>query len=584
MLSRRTIIPAMALLLVLGLIASCGGDDSQGSTTVAGSSTSVGQTTTTGGTETTSTTGATGATTRLVVGAVPPSTECNNPNRDCQPQDEYQLKPMYENLIGSNPVTGAWEPMLAESWSMEPDGRSIRFILRQNVQFHNGLGEFTAADVEFSLNDLIEPAGSVSGVADVMRSVVESVEIVNDHEIIFHNTVTTWEFFEGLGYGANGMAIKSKADAEARGTSSPPLDQPPIAGTGPYQFKERILGQGIVFEAVPYEHWRIQPAFTELEFKYIPENSTRLAALLAGEIQLTQLATDLELEANANGMVSIKSAVPGRRTGINFLGSYLADTDLTDGIQSDAMLYPDSPMNDPVVRRAINKAIDRDALNTAFFGGACVKEISWYWLPEAAGWNPDWETSFDEMYGYDPEAAKALLAEAGYGPDGETLNVEILATVDQVESADVMEAVAGMLTDVGIDAPITTMDKQQHREKRESLLFQSALEFDDTRSENITGFRNQGAVVELNGRGRAVEIPLIYEMYQATINEIRPAEQEVLWRDLGDVVFQSFQAVPLVRCYATVSADPNIVGGYTFPGAMVTADWTHLEYVTPAGS
>src|SRR5918992_2060485 len=56
---------------------------------------------------------------RLIYAVPPPTQEAMNPNRDMQPQDEFQLKPMYENLIGAEPETGAWIPMLAEDWELE---------------------------------------------------------------------------------------------------------------------------------------------------------------------------------------------------------------------------------------------------------------------------------------------------------------------------------------------------------------------------------------------------------------------------------------------------------------------------------
>ena len=74
---------------------------------------------------------------------VPVSTEHNTPGKSGPPTN-VQNNPMYEYLIGMDPVTGAWVPELATEWSIEPDNASIRFKLRKGVPFHDGWGEMTA--------------------------------------------------------------------------------------------------------------------------------------------------------------------------------------------------------------------------------------------------------------------------------------------------------------------------------------------------------------------------------------------------------------------------------------------------------
>lgn len=525
-----------------------------------------------------------GEVSRLVYGVPPPTQEAVNPNRDMQPQDEFQLKPMYENLIGSDPETGAWIPMLAERWELE--GNALRMFLRQGVQFHQDHGEFTAADVEFTFNDLIDPPGALSGVADALRNSVERLEIVNEYEIVWHLRETSYSFLEGLGYGAAGMAIKSKADWEARDGQPLELEDEPLAGTGPYQFLERTPGENVIFERVPYEHWRQPAGFQELEYRYIPENSTRLSALLAGEIHLTELPEELLQEAEAQGAEIIESAVPGRRIGMSMLGAYLVDPpdpslpSAEAHPNGDQRKFPDSPMWDVNVRRALSKAIDREALNQAFYGGKAERMYMWYWQPELPGWNPEWEDRWEELYGYDPEAAKELLQEAGYGP-GE-LTVEVLGTPNYggTESAEVAEAVAGMLADVGVNAPIASMDVAQHTAKREAREFQSAIEFDSTSSEPVTGFEPQGYANQASGRAIAsIELDTAYEQ---VLRELDPEAQAELWREFGDEVFEMVQHIPLLRTRSEVAVDPDVVGDYTFPGAMVSAPFSFTEYITPA--
>ena len=522
--------------------------------------------------------------TRLVYAVPAPAQEAMNPNRDLAPGDEYQLKPIYENLIGSDPQTGNWVPMLAESWQL--DGDVLTFVLRKGVQFHNDKGEFTAADVEYSYRDLVEPAGAISGVAEAMRAAVDRIEIVDPYRIAFHLKETSYAFMEGLGYGAIGMAIKSKADGESRSGALTLKDQP-VAGTGPYQFLERTPGQNVIFKKIPYEHWRQNAGFPELELRYINENATRMSALLAGEVHLTALPDELTAEAANQGAKVIRASVPGRRIGVNLLGCYYKEPPSPD--EKSAQVYvsnerkfPDSPICDVRVRRAINKAIDRDALNKAFYGGKAEQMVMWYWQPELPGFNPAWQQRWQEVYGFDLEAAKALIAEAGYQPG--QLKIEVAAIPDSggPESEDVGEAIAGMLADAGFDTPIVSLDYQRQKAGREAREYTARLEFDSTSSEPITGFEPQGYANQ--DSGRAVEEIALDSAYEPILRELDPAKQAVLWQSFGDQVFEAVQHVPLLRIRDEVVADPAVVGSYTFPGAMNSERYSFVEYITPAAS
>jgi len=513
--------------------------------------------------------------------AVPPPEqgESNNPNRDIQPNDEYQLKPMYENLVGVDQNNSQWVPMLAESWGFNDAGDQLTFNLRRGVQFHNGFGEMTAADVVFSFNDLIDPPGALSGVAEKIRNSVESFEIVDDFTLIFHvGPGLNFGFFEGISYGAAGTAIKSMADWEARGggSTSPSLDEAPLAGTGPYQFLERTPGQNVVFERIPGDHWRKSGEFQEIEYRYVSENSTRLAGLLAGDFGLTTLPLELGDEAESQGMTVIKSSLPGRRYGISMLGCYYIEppqpgTNSADVFVSGQRKFPDSPWCDRDVRIAANKSIDRSALNDAFFAGEAAEDLRlWYWVPEQTdSWNPDWESDWDDLYGYDPEGAIASLATAGFAP-GE-VEIQIF------DRGDITEAMAVMLEDGGFDVSILSMDGGTFSAQREGREFSNGMEFDDTASENVTGFEPQGYANQ--DSGRAIEDVAQDTLYEAVLQELDQAAQAVLWKSFGDLIFDTVQHIPLFRTFSEVVGDPEIVCGYAFPGANMSAPFSFVEYI-----
>jgi ABC-type transport system substrate-binding protein len=516
---------------------------------------------------------------RVVFGVVPPADgESNNPNRDIAANDEYQLKPMYENLIGVDPETSEWVPMLAESWELNEAGDRLTFNLRKGVQFHNGFGEMTAEDVVFSLVDSMDPPGAISDTGRILRTVVTEMEIADPHTLVLHvKPGLGLPFFEGISYGAAGAVIKSKKDWESRGGGSPAtpkLDEAPIAGTGPFQFVSRTPGQNVIFERVPYDHWRKNPGFDELEFRYIQEDATRMSALLADEIDMTALPDELADEAESRGMKIIKSSLPGRRYGLALAGCYYKQewkpaTRAADVFTSDERLYPDSPWCDKDLRIAANKAIDRKALNEAFFGGEAEIAHMWYWLPEQTdSWNPEWDERWDEHLGYDPEGARAILEE-----HGEPVAIQVFA------KNDAAEAVAVMLEDVGFDVDLVSMDGGQFNSAREAREFSAMVEFDDTASENITGFEPAGYGNQ--DSKRAVEMVEWDTMYEEVQRELDADSRAKLWREFGDVIFENAMHVPLLRTYSEMVVNPDEVCGYTFPGANMSDPFAFVEYIEP---
>ena len=85
----------------------------------------------------------------VVIGAIAPTQISNNVGRGLGVQDHIQVKPMYEYLIGTDPMTGSLVPQLAESWSIEPNGQDFRVTLREGIPFHNDNGTVSYRDVAF---------------------------------------------------------------------------------------------------------------------------------------------------------------------------------------------------------------------------------------------------------------------------------------------------------------------------------------------------------------------------------------------------------------------------------------------------
>jgi peptide/nickel transport system substrate-binding protein len=322
------------------------------------------------------------STNRVIIALAPPARESNDVKFTGN-TDLWVLRPMYEFLIGLDPQTGKYTPQLATEWQFDEATRSVRFKLRQGVQFHGGNGEFTARDVVFT-REQMRTEDVINGWRTFFDSAIKDIEVVNDYEVVFHLSRADPNLINILSEGENGFEIRSKAHFDTMG--SPSMEGQPLAGTGPYQFKERAQAQYIRFERVPYQHWRITPDFPELEYRFSREASTRLAALQAGEVHLTVLPDDLVADAERKGFKTFSSTLPGLRTFMRYYCCVLKDPKNPDA----GWEYPESPLMDVRVRKALNKAINRDEINTAFFGGKAEPMILTMHHPTRQGWDPSW--------------------------------------------------------------------------------------------------------------------------------------------------------------------------------------------------
>jgi peptide/nickel transport system substrate-binding protein len=515
---------------------------------------------------------------RLVVAIPPLGFELNNPSRGLTGASAVQARPMYETLLTINPATDKSEPQLASEWRLEPDGRSYRFKLRQGIPFHDKWGEMTAKDVAFTIADLSSIESTDGNSAD-FREGIESVETINDHEVVLHFKRPDGKLASNIFTGVVGLSIHSKAQIEA--TGNPSLLQRAVPGTGPYQYQERAQAAFIRFERVPYQHWRVQPDFPELELRFVSEASTRQAALLSGEVQMTTLPNDLMPGAERQGMRIAKGTQPGLRTWLRIRCCFLKD--LKD--PSKGYKYPDSPLLDPRVRRALSKAINRDELAKSLFGGKAETMILNHFHPsDRLSWNPDWEKRFPEAYGYDPAKARQLLQEAGYGPSKPlSTNMVLLSLPEVPNSQDVQDAIASYWRNVGVQVQLLTVDRAADVRKTAAQEYDNHLTIIAAPAPHFQGMFVFNTYSGGNGAplGGVVMLPEVDALYQKVRVEPDETRQGQLWRQLGDLTFNGFQDVPLFWLPTEMVYNPSIVQSYLFPGTFQGV-YTHLEYLKAA--
>jgi len=495
---------------------------------------------------------------------------------------QLDKRPALEYLVGIDRNTGKYIPELAEKWEMAPDGKSWTITLRKGIKFHDNWGEFTAKDVRHAVFLISQPESiqtdtgfwrSVMGIGkndaieDVAKKVAEGVEIVNDHQVVFRLKYAVPELFDSLSANAD-LVMESKARWDAGGKE---LYGQKVVGTGPFEFVERKVGSYVLYKRVD-NHWRQTPEYKELEFRWVPEGVTRLATLLAEEVHISDVDRGLQQDAVAKGMKVIPSKMHAMQHQWYFGGMYFATLDKLD---------QKVPFVDKRVRQALNQAINRHALAQSLFAGKVLPVRIPGYHPELDPiiwpgiWNPDWDKHFEDLYGYDPAKAKALLAEAGY-KEGFEFTMYLFTLPGLPEQVDIGQAIALDFQAVGLKPKLVEIDFPRVREQYRTKTIHGAL------WPGRNALRALETARILNKAKDSVvyayEHPYMEERLEALNKVVDRGEGARLLREIGDHKFNEFASMPLFFLYADAAVNPKYVAEYVFPG-VITGFFTHLEYI-----
>lgn len=328
-------------------------------------------------------------------------------------------------------ASGELQPALATEWEQVTD-TSMRFMLREGVLFHDGT-EMTAEDVKFSLE---RPAHDTSVLQHSFYDTIESVEVVNDYEIVIHTTEADPILLNRVS--RIGSGIVPRAYVEDVGWDQFSL-QP--VGTGPFRVVEWRRDDRIIMEGFD-DHWRGAPAWDRLVHRTIPEDSTRVGELISGGVDIaTNIPTQDVDRVEASGLAE-SLPWPSFRVMTLFVN-----------------MHEGSPMADPRVREAIELAIDNQMLIDTVMSGLGT--------PVRASVTPGLSAVPMELYdtyNYDPERSVQLLGEAGYGP-GE-LSITLQGPSGRYPlDVETMEIVAVMLNAVGIEVEIEAMEWSSYQSR-----------------------------------------------------------------------------------------------------------------------
>ncbi len=341
-----------------------------------------------------------------------------------------QIEHIYDRLLDRDAATLKPKPMLATGWKVVDD-TTWEFTLRKNVKFHNG-EPFTAQSVKATMDYLKDPANKTHYAAYWKQ--VKEVRIVDDHTVRFI-TEGPWPSLIDRASLTDFLVMPAKALKE-QGPQA--LAQKPI-GTGPFKFVEWKRDERLVLERNP-DYWAGPADVSRVTFKFIPEFSSRMAALLSGEIDIMKDVPPHAVEAvNRSGRATVRSTVSSR---IN----YLALVNLKPG-----------PMQDVRVRRAMNHAVDVDELIAKVLRGNATRMCA----PLAPA-NVDFSKT--ECYPYDPARAQALFKEAGVDPKTLSLTLDTPSGRYPLDK-DVSLAIGAQLQRLGITTNVVVNEWGTHLDK-----------------------------------------------------------------------------------------------------------------------
>ena len=350
-----------------------------------------------------------------------------DPNFVRSVEAETTSQSLYDSLIALD-LSGAPVPSLAVDWSF-PDDLTMTLELRQGVEFHNG-EPFAAESVKVSV-ERVQSEEHGSHLRGQFSS-IDSVEIVDDHNVTFHLNRPDAALIYNL---TRLMMIPPGYYAEVgdEGVEAAPV------GTGPFTFVSYTVDDQVELARNP-NYWpdspKGQPMVDSVRIRVIPEGTVRVAELTTGGVHIADtVSADQQSLIDAAGLTLVKyyDGKPNWMI-LNRLG---IGTDAEAATGDQAVQY--TALLDKRVAQALNYAVDRQAIIDSLFGGDAIA-IGQPFAPGGFGYPAD-----DEPYPYDPDQARALLAEAGY-PDG--FHLDILAT--STANLDAVAAVMGDFEEIGI--------------------------------------------------------------------------------------------------------------------------------------
>src|SRR5712691_6835024 len=444
-----------------------------------------------------------------------------DPNQRFTPDAQPIFKLVFDQPLDQSPKVELI-PHLVVRWELAPDGLSMPVELRDDVYFHNG-AKMTAEDFRYTFLERIK-AGHKVDTANSWRKVVD-IEVASPTRAVMKfsspaPTAPQWLAFLG-------SYVVPKAYMEEVGVDA--FRDKPV-GTGPYRLVEYQLNSRIVLERND-RYWGRKPAMRRVTFNIVKDPSARVAAIQAGQIDLT---------------INIPVREVARLGREASLAAEIAPITRVILLQ----VRNDLGFADANVRLAAHHAIDKDALSKAFYGGAAVP-LSVVATPGTPGYLADYR------FAHDPEKAKALLAKSGYGTD-KPAAIRFAATNGHFPSDyDIARAIAQMWKKVGIDAELEVIEYAKYFELNRAAKLPEATLYS---WDNATGDPEIFAGYLLNPKmpfsaWKGMEVgDKVLELF----NIADYAKRIAGYRELNRVAVEAGATMPLLQSVQTLARKKNL--------------------------
>jgi peptide/nickel transport system substrate-binding protein len=348
--------------------------------------------------------------------------------------------PVYDWLVGVNAKGLPAKTGIASNWKITPasgtnganGGHVYTFTIRKGIKFQDGT-PMTSADVAFSLGLESGPT-SKSSYATFLKGLIDSVTTPDDHTVVVTTNQGAAMFLNALSRAGDttGMILPKAyyTSVGSNGFSAQPI------GTGAWKVTSNVVNSAINFTAWTNKHWlHGAPRFKDFSYQVSTDEATRVSQLLAGEVDVINISANASKSTPLSAHnCTIRSIPQGSNVGLYFHESwhgYFAD---------------------PILRKALNMAIDRNAIIKTIFAGIGQPLTSLIYGSHQIGYKP-----LNGTYKYDQAGAKALLKQSSY--DGGTITMLLAPQAGSPpELIPMAAAVADMWRAIGVNVTNRAVD------------------------------------------------------------------------------------------------------------------------------
>ncbi|HYZ63395.1 MAG TPA: ABC transporter substrate-binding protein [Acetobacteraceae bacterium] len=474
---------------------------------------------------------------------------------------EYQvIAQVFDTLISSDGSNKLF-PGLATAWDLAPDGKSVTLKLREGVAFHDGT-PFDAESVKFTFDTIADPKTASEG-AVTQLGPYAGCKVIDDHTVRVEYTqpfgAAIASYAEGTLAPVSPTAVKKLGNQD--------FARAPV-GAGPFRFVSWEQGRQVVLERFDKYNW--PPPFNtgkgpsqvqRVIIRFIPDASTRVAALEAGEIDISDATPILDMKRlkDTRGYTTMIGNAAGIPFGVELNGS--------KGIFSDIN-----------VRRALAMGIDRAALCDNLFFGL----IDPAYGPLAEG-TPGYWKGVEAFYKPDVKGAMALLDQSGWKPGPDGIRVKGGQRLSGFYGAppplepDTAVEIQGLAKRIGMDLKVETITFARNQQ----LVFDNAFDMLPVRwiQADPMCLENLFSSVNIPSPGRykynwmQLNDPKLDRLFEQGRAETDPAKRDAIYADAQKLIMETALWLPVHNQVQTIATRANKTGYH-----LARTSWVALFY------